>query len=192
MFLEDLPAPEPGWWTYIAWGTAPDWVAAIGTVGTLAIALGILLMDRRKRVRNQADRFATWTMTTYAKHGSGEEAWTLDVYAYNGSDAPIPVAVVRSKSSQKPNFIKPLAERDQPSGPPKWIVNAQEQVHVSIPLEVNPKTLSIVIDFVDSQGNQWHRHLNTNKYMSQKKFLKFIELAEEDKGKYRDPAELVG
>jgi len=185
--------PPPGWWTQISWGTAPDWVAAIGTVGTLAIALAILIADRKSRERSQADRFVTWSSTTYSANiieGVKRESWVLDVFSHNASDAPIPVAIARSKASVKPNFIEPLSETPaELLGAPLWSIAPGIQTHLSVPLEVAPRTLTVVIDFMDAQGKPWHRNLFTGKYMSERKFKKFRTLAEEDKGKYRDPAE---
>lgn len=50
------------WWGTVDWGTAPDWLAAVGTVGTLVAALWQLQRERdraraaEKRERERAER----------------------------------------------------------------------------------------------------------------------------------------
>jgi hypothetical protein len=44
----------------IDWGTAPDWLAAIGTVGALAFALVLFARDQEDRRRAQASRVVSW------------------------------------------------------------------------------------------------------------------------------------
>lgn len=188
MFLEDVTPPEPGWWTYIAWGTVPDWVAAIGTVGTLAIALAILLADRRKESRRQADGFVTWYTITSHHGNMKKRSWTLDVFAHNATDSPIPVGAIRSRASVEPNFIKPLSETEEVGKPPRWDIHPGQQTITSIPLDSDPRSLQIVVDFRDSHGVTWHRDLFSGKYMSERKFTRFRQLGKKDRGKFRDPA----
>jgi hypothetical protein len=71
----------------IAWGSLPEWIAAIGTVGALAVALVLLkaeLDDARLRrgeeVRAQARRVLAWIEYT------GDHP---EVVIRNASDAPI-------------------------------------------------------------------------------------------------------
>jgi hypothetical protein len=44
----------------VKWGTVPDWLAAIGTVATLGIALAVLIRELREHRARQASLVAAW------------------------------------------------------------------------------------------------------------------------------------
>ena len=72
----------------IAWGDAPGWFAAVGTVGALGISLYLIWNERNLRVNQQARRVAVWAEW---KRTGRPDSNPRQYYAYinNSSDSPV-------------------------------------------------------------------------------------------------------
>ena len=83
----------------IEWGSTADWLAAIGTVGALAVALLLFGRDQEDRRRAQARRVVSWlvvepTMSSWTPATGGQATVTevgehLEVVLHNGSEEPV-------------------------------------------------------------------------------------------------------
>jgi hypothetical protein len=84
---------------HIVWGPAPDWLAAIGTVGALLVALVLFARDQEDRRRAQASRVVCWLVVepTTSIWTPGIDLPTtetivgdhLEVVLHNGSEEPV-------------------------------------------------------------------------------------------------------
>lgn len=70
------------------------WVAAVGTVGALLLALWLLAQDRRNAQRAQVDLVGAWSKPMYERKSPDaprvEKAQTV-IYVRNGSQLPVEV-----------------------------------------------------------------------------------------------------
>ena len=74
------------------WGSVPDWVAAVGTVGTLVVALAIIALDRRKEERAHADNLVTWIHPPFFGGSTSCPLYAkphLHLHAYNAGSRPV-------------------------------------------------------------------------------------------------------
>jgi hypothetical protein len=92
--------------TMIAWGDAPGWFAAVGTVGALGISLYLIWNERNLRVNQQARRVAVWAEW---KRTGRPDSNPRQYYAYinNSSDSPVFVELM---SACKTSTGNPLEE----------------------------------------------------------------------------------
>jgi hypothetical protein len=78
----------------IQWGNVAEWVAAVGTVGALLLALWLLAQDRRNAQRAQVDLVGAWSKPMYERKSPDaprvEKAQTV-IYVRNGSQLPVEV-----------------------------------------------------------------------------------------------------
>ena len=144
------------------WGTAPEWLAAVGTLLAFAVALRLLFkeLDTRRealddRLRSQARLVVAWTSHN---PGSGELAlsrlWYIRIK--NGSDEPVrnvTVTLYVKRPSQHPP-LEPLHRR-------KYKVLAPQTLMTTERLPVDESTFDgppVSIVFRDSQGYMWKRN----------------------------------
>lgn len=160
------------WWATIDWGTAPDWFAAIGTVGTLAITIAIVLADRLRTRRADADAFSTWYVHRFRslpKHDLQEV--TLIVSAHNGGSRPIPVALVRSPKN-KPDYMDEFLQSEEDAIRP---IQVGETVSIDIPLSSgNTDRDDIIVVFLDGRGKSWFRRLVSGRYVSKRRAARIL------------------
>ncbi|QHC66840.1 hypothetical protein GSU68_09895 [Rathayibacter sp. VKM Ac-2759] len=161
------------WWDGQAWGTVPDWFAAVGTVSAFFLGLGILANDRVKATRKHADEFATWP--EWEKREGGPDANVLSVRAYNAGTAPVPKAdvICLLEIDGKPvvrTFFH-LQTKTQHSYSP--VLASGMTAYGSINLVPNSRNLQICVMFIDASNSVWVRDLASGKYLSSKRRKKF-------------------
>jgi hypothetical protein len=120
-------------------GTVPDWLAAIGTIATLSVALAVLIRELREQRTRQAGLVAAWI---------GEH---LEVVVQNKSNAPAYNLSV--------SFFDPPAYEGHPSLvyqthclPP----DTRSATGESVPARMGHLPL-LIVEFTDSQGIHWIR-----------------------------------
>lgn len=134
----------------IAYGTLPDWVAAIGTAGALIAAVVLLRDDRRIRraqdeehTRDQAQKIGTWITSS-----------DFSVYVINlrnASDLPIYNVTVE--------FGTP-AGHDPWTSATSWITmppGETDQAPVSAEASPTGAVILYSTSFTDSAGRSWRR-----------------------------------
>lgn len=155
-----------GWWDNLAWGTVPDWFAAVGTVGALFLGLALLTSDQRRKTRESADAFITWHLVEVVTHDDRPTNWTLHVHGYNGGSSPIPFAIVVSPESLPNHMIEFFKDGD--GGITE--INPGEKVLKSVPFREEPMLSHVFVTFTDGRGQRWYRHLTQNRYIGKRSF----------------------
>jgi hypothetical protein len=163
------------WFGTINWGSAPDWVAAVGTVGALFLGLGILIHDRRRHRRELADAFSSWWELSMEASSDvpSEETYELRVTSYNAGSLPIQGAVLINVANgpvrARVRFLKETGVRDlEPIDP-------GERVVTTVRLDEMPDIADLFIEFYDGHGVTWHRQLEGSKYVTAKRISRLAK-----------------
>lgn len=146
------------WWGSQDWGTVPDWFAAVGTVGALFVALGIVLNDRRTRRREAAEAInGTW----YANATSEADFFELKATIYNAGSKPAHAVAVRTYVAGLYDRSLDLADNDGHEGdyehmPPGATLRFSTRIKGSLADHKN----DVLLTFVDGNGRAWVRDLS--------------------------------
>lgn len=141
------------WFGTFDWGSAPDWAAAVGTVGTLVAALVQLKRERdRSREAEARERRARVLGVVVERKQDG---WT-DVIAegqfkgkieaakasiHNGSDRPIHRVTWHSPSKHVVGYM--------------GTIRAGETELAGAPLALVPPYSEVIVTFEDGEGYSW-------------------------------------
>jgi len=170
----------------VQWGTVATWVAGVGTVSAVSLALWEARGERKERLRrelrNQAERISAWFVGMH-KDPNGEdphsedprrEAWlppelrgrAADVELLNNSgDQVTEVLVFLSRVSykvqrwwdQEPEYRAMIGVL----APGRWAISVPKSggAVVNVKLGGSPATsrVMVIISFTDSAGNHWAR-----------------------------------
>ena len=71
-----------GW---VQWGDAPTWLAAVGTIGAVAVAIKLALGDSRRRVRTEQRRQAELITAWVASRASRDDRDGISVRVANAT-----------------------------------------------------------------------------------------------------------
>lgn len=132
------------------WGTAADWVGAIGTAGAFLFGFLIFARDKHRQTRELADRFATW-------FEEDSDTGTKTLHAHNGADLPVvnATAVLHRAGT--------LHSRDLP----EITRSIKAGSSASIALRgKDAEATSVYIQFTDGASRRWTRDLLTGGYLS--------------------------
>jgi hypothetical protein len=77
----------------IAWGDAPAWFAAVGTVGALGASIYLIWNERSLRINQQAKCVAVWA--EWKRDGPDPNPRQFSVYIKNSSDSPVFAEITR-------------------------------------------------------------------------------------------------
>ena len=159
------------WWESQSWGSVPDWFAAVGTVGALFLGLAILLMDRRRARRVDADAFSTWYVQRVASHDEWGMEYGLIVNAHNAGSKPVPVAVVESPRHE-PGYTYEFLNGNESIEPIDPNVSVRRVIDYK---DEPPRWEHLIVRFSDSSGHVRQRQLITNRYISQRRYLRMMK-----------------
>jgi hypothetical protein len=128
--------------SHVLLGTAPDWIAAIGTTLAFLVAFAVLTLDLKERHRRQASQVAAWL-----------ERGPSDVTLHLVNSSEVPVYKVRVT----PQFLgRDYDVLSYPLVGPK-----EESTPLTIPLpgsqQVSNEYLGVQMLFADSAGRRWKR-----------------------------------
>jgi hypothetical protein len=146
----------------VDWGNAPAWVAAVGTVGTLAFTLTLVRRELRERRAEQARLVNSWASWGYSYKRDQEPAVTkCDVFVRNGSDRPAyEVRVAVLPWDWKRHTSEVGIGRVFSTIPPEQTQNPQDFSHMFPPplrFIADVQNPPIQLTFVDSNGRKWCR-----------------------------------
>lgn len=139
----------------LQWGNVPEWLAAIGTVGALAVALFLLKqeIDDRRRAKSKAQQWPASGIVAWAEPRTDAGGW--QTVALNRSDEPVYDVVVRFTPLREGGSdpIESVSGTLAP-GPPKPLDTYGDtpQDLFGIP--------PVEIEFTDGRGRHWLRTAN--------------------------------
>lgn len=151
-------------WAELDWGSVPDWLAAVGTVGAFAATLVILALDRRRARRAPAAGLVLWTTRRFQMRGNSEKRW-VTVHAYNTSSGPVPVANVVSNISGDDNINEVLSADER--GFKEIAPGAKVEVDIEVIHYIDDSKLFVL--FVDHRGGQWVKRVSDGRLFSPRK-----------------------
>lgn len=135
------------------WGSAADWVGAIGTAGAFLFGFLIFWRDKQRQRRELADRFATWLE-------AGASPQPDKLFAHNGAE--LPVVDARAFFEVETGFLSLNFDYATSSGRA-----VKAATSTSIPLRDNEASASeIYVQFTDGTSQQWIRNLRTGRYLN--------------------------
>ena len=170
----------------VQWGTVSTWVASVGTVAAVSLALWVARGERKERLRRelrqQAERISAWFVEMHKdSHGddphgedSPREAWlppelrgrAADVELLNNSADPVTdVLIFLSRVSykvqrwwdQEPEYRVMIGVLP----PGRWTISVTKSggAIVDVKLGGSPamSRVMVIISFTDNAGNHWAR-----------------------------------
>ena len=142
------------------WGTAADWVAAVGTAGAFLFGFLILRRDRRLLERSLADSFATWVEPRTIS-GSQERSEQLEVHAFNAGAMPVRASFLVVPTEKGLDRIR-LGENTANGR----AIGPDQSTSVVITMPRSADTTRLLVEFVDGRGRTWRRQVLNGNYVS--------------------------
>ncbi|MWV58216.1 hypothetical protein [Rathayibacter sp. VKM Ac-2754] len=160
----------------IEWGSVADWVSGVGTLAAFGLGLKLLFDDRTRSRRRPADAFASWTQINITRHltNIGVLEWKLTVNVHNSGTEPIIWASVAGPEDiSETSYIPVHARRDSHQNP--YTVRGEDgpilkdsSRSVELIYKEEHELSEFFLEFADSHGVHWVRHLDTLKYMPER------------------------
>lgn len=151
------------WWGTVDWGTAPDWFAAVGTVGTLAAALWQLKRERDRARAAEARERRARVLGVVVERGTDGEG---DVVAASGAKVRLPMARATIHNGSDAPIHRVFWH--SPSGWVAWYggtVRAGERKEAEGLLHLfPPHYIGAEITFRDVDGHGWLLHSGGHLY----------------------------
>jgi hypothetical protein len=167
------------WWDSVArffgydvwlWGTAADWVGAIGTTGALFLALLVIGREQINSRRAIADRVAVRIDERWSEElESGTGRSMLEVTNHNEVGFPFVEVFWRlHKPRAKPRAFATHAATDGED------MSAGERIVEVVDMPHAPgSSLIMVAELCDPNGRKWYRDVIKDRYISKRKFRRF-------------------
>lgn len=146
------------------WGSAADWVAAIGTAGALWATAIIISSDKRRDQRERANQLVTWVAADPWGGTPQATGKKPSVLIENTGDAPILGVQVFHSDGSGYEHLAVVESKDAKHGslPP----GASEEI--DIPTYTYGKHDRLYVVFVDANNQHWIRDAATGKYLRRK------------------------
>ncbi|TDX78617.1 hypothetical protein EDF35_1826 [Rathayibacter sp. PhB151] len=154
------------WWDSQAWGTAPDWFAAVGTVATFIGGIFLWRQDVKGKRRLLAEGFR---VTVAFADGLEEGSASFDVRVHNTGNARIFSPYVSFFDVGGGYQYVPVADVDMSAM--ELVVEPDEMKLTSLSIEVNPRKYDPVVSFWDSDGMHWNRRIGSREYLTRKQMI---------------------
>lgn len=196
-------AEAAGWLQSVDWGSAPDWFAAVGTVGAFAATIAIIQSERMRRTRAQADAFVTYTslkwgprypikdlsvrkMKKIEKEEGSLYHWILTLYVHNTSGQPIVRSALRSDPRSGIDFhTHQVLESSEDKG---LAIAPGESLSREVRFESNPMGKKFYLFFTDSDGKSWVREVTSGSYISRRELRSIRKVWIEQEREWADTA----
>jgi len=146
-----------GW---VQWGDAPTWLAAIGTIGAVVVALWVSLGESRRRARaderRQAELITAWVSSRGGLISGGIDKPGIFVRVANASNQAAYRLIVSSCDATR------QGDRPQGRSPGDWrtFISELPPGEIGVFVEWEPQMSSrpaVEIAFQDSAGRTWKR-----------------------------------
>ncbi len=161
-------------WGYDSWqwGTAADWVAAVGTTGALLIALWVLKREQIDTKRVSADRVAI----------SIDERWSDSVTDGTGNS----LLVIENRNEASFPYVELYGRLAKPRVRPDSIfathpttngedISPKEVITETVRTARSPKHRTILVAVLcDERGRKWYRDVLEDRYISEPKYRRFV------------------
>ena len=141
----------------VAWGTFPDWIAAIGTVGALLVGGRLLLKELRvQRARDedarraQASKVSAW-IVVHGAYGQTQPNVAYELFARNGSDEPVYDFKVTNANGEFYRLVLP------PDPQPLKTRFRREGQEVTALRSTKRENRKVTVTFRDANGRTWQR-----------------------------------
>ncbi|TFC21867.1 hypothetical protein [Cryobacterium glucosi] len=144
-----------GWWTSQAWGSVPDWIAAIATTGALFWAFLLFSSDRIRASQAEANRFTAYIVST-THEGTFS---TAKFEFFNAGDTPVPLAYLITCQATGNSGMPLTADGG-------YIFRPGSRTSFRTRLERHSNDTFNYVYFQDSHGRTWLRDIATGKYVS--------------------------
>jgi len=136
-------------------GTVADWVAAVGTAGTLIATTFIILDNQSRSRRAPAEAVSVWFTQRFSLASSGQGTHTLDVHLFNGSSSPIPSATVYSRIPGRDYIEESMSSS---TAKIEAIQPGASLMH-EIPVVHHVDVDRVFVFFIARDGQRWARRL---------------------------------
>ncbi|MFB8385571.1 hypothetical protein ACFC3F_00345 [Microbacterium sp. NPDC055910] len=188
------------WWNSQAWGTVPEWFAAIGTVGAFAATILIIQSERIRRRRAQADAFVTHTSVRWTpkvaldglsarkmrkieeEEGGQLYHWVIRLYVHNTSNQPIVYTNLRSDPRLGIDYHVHQTMHISDSG--DMAIAPGESFSKDVGgFPDSPSGKEFYLQFIDASGKSWVREIMSGRYLpkSERKVIRDIWTAQQRK-----------
>jgi hypothetical protein len=151
------------------WGSVADWFTGIVTAATLAVALLIIVGDRKRRATEHADAFVTWfeiVTFTGSKSGTRHE---FAIFGYNSGTLPVAYALLSGPydagGRTDPSQLEPVLGADDQGD---TTINPGSRFKETLQRTEIPDPTKYVVEFADGTGKVWRRRLSDGRYFGQK------------------------
>lgn len=148
---------------YWAWGTAADWVGALGTAGAFFFGFYLLMGEKKKDERRLADGFATWHEFVEKNATSGPKTYDAIVHAHNSTETPVPIAWIREVSRTGEFHVKSTILGQKTAN--GYTISPGKATSVVLGGFASPDIGERYVQFADGAGREWVRSLRTGQYL---------------------------
>lgn len=146
------------------WGSVPDWLSSIGTVGALLIALWIVYRDHQKTERDrvitkthqesaQARRVVAWAVGLYFREERRYLHWVIK----NDSDEPIYKVQLRLGLEEVDEETEPSYYVCDLIAPQSVVESRSVDEALPVGVMLHERTPPLELVFLDAAGLLWRR-----------------------------------
>ena len=152
------------------WGSVAEWVAGIGTFAAVSVSLYVVLGDRLKQKRSEADSFSTWSRVGHTTYSKGNEPqvsrWWIETNFYNAGGRPVPyISLSWWNGESWKRFMGTTQGMDPYIITPGAGGIVEAPMEGDVPLNWN----CYFITMKDSSGATWYRSPQNNQYIAPRK-----------------------
>lgn len=146
----------PAWAHGLEWGTVPAWVSAFLTSGSFLLGFYILLRDRRKEERHEAEQVICWLETQEER---GPDGMPLNSNRYiphvaNFAERPVSaIHLIIAGGRDEQNRREVLTGRIAP------VIRPGEEVVGDVFTVPDSGVKHAIVAFLDGDGTEWSRDL---------------------------------
>lgn len=153
------------------WGSLAEWVAGIGTLAAVSVSLYVVLGDRIKQKRSEADTFSTWSKVGHRvlkplNEPEITEFW-VETNFYNAGGRPVPYVSLSWWDGT--GWSRQIGMANGGGVEPD-VISPGERGFVRAPVD-GGKPLNwnaYFITFTDGSGSNWYRSPKDNGYLSKR------------------------
>lgn len=166
------------------WGSAADWLAALGTIG--AFAFGFYLLKREISEKRSQHADALVTEATYIRNPFTNE-WSVMLEVENTGRYSVTGVSLYQRDKGGPDLINFFGSHEAL----RWKLRPGKSQRKTTDLDQAPDQLGLFIQFTDVTGREWFRRVDDGRYMSRREYNRVYWgtwFGQPDKRKIREKA----